>query len=121
MSTSKNNAGRPKNEERQTFPPIWCHVKYDPETSLEKWPVSNIGLGDRESNALKRIGINTVGQVMDNWNRLTEIRPKKKNANGKITSSGLGKLSEQRIHAAVFALLCSEAKVDLGINLTGCE
>lgn len=87
---------------------------------MEKIPVTSLKISQSALNALQRVGIRTVGQVLNNWDRLTDLPPK---VDGKETKgkAGLGVTKAREIRAAVFALLCRDAKVTLGMDLEGCE
>ena len=100
------------------YPTMTVRVSYDP--GLEAWPVAKLPLGDRAKNAIGRVGLTTVGEIMDNWDKLT-ILPARRivEAEAKVGASGLGAKSAREVRAAVFALLCSEAKVNLAIDVEG--
>jgi hypothetical protein len=100
------------------YPMMTVRVSYDPE--LEAWPVVKLPLGDRAKNAIGRVGLTTVGEIMDNWDKLTILPARRIVEPGlKAGSSGLGAKSAREVRAAVFALLCSEAKVNLAIDVEG--
>lgn len=109
----------PKQKEA-AYPPIQARIYWKADSDLEQIPVTRLKLSQGALNALQRVGIKNVGQVMRNWDRLTDMPPKLKNANGS-GQSGLGAIKAKEIHAVVFALLCARARVELGINLEGCE
>ena len=100
------------------YPTLTVRVSYDP--GLEAWPVAKLPLGDRAKNAIGRVGLTTVGEILDNWDKLTILPPRRIVEPGlKVGSSGLGAKSAREVRAAVFALLCSEAKVNLAIDEEG--
>ena len=103
-----------------TYPPIQARISWAADSNLEQTPIARLKLSQGAFNALQRVGIRTVGQVMRNWDRLTDMPPKLNNANG-TGQSGLGAIKAKEIRAVVFALLCARARVELGIDLEGCE
>ena len=109
----------PKPKEK-TYPPVQARISWKADSNLEKIPVTRLKLSQGALNALQRVGIRNVGQILNNWDRLTDMPAKLKNANGS-GQSGLGAIKAKEIHAVVFALLCTRARVELGINLEGCE
>ena len=84
---------------------LQVRVKWDPDkVDLESYPLAKIPLNERSKNALCREKITTLGQLMDHWDSLQEIR-------------NLGAKTAKEIRALVFALLCEKSKVSLGIDL----
>ena len=80
-------------------------VKWAPDVvGMEEYPLTKIHLNERAKNALCRAKIFTLGQLMEKWDSLGEIK-------------NLGALTVKEIHAAVFATLCDLGSVTLGINL----
>ena len=53
-------------------------------------PIERLKVDNRSNHALKHAGIVTAGQIVENWDRLMEIK-------------NLGELSVKKIRAAVFA------------------
>ena len=102
---------------RSEWPVVQVKVRYDADGSLEQWPIVKLPLGDRAKNALGRVGIKTVGDVMDHWDHLMTMPALGYSVDGKKPSSGLGETVAREIRAVVFALLCSEAQVDIAVDL----
>ena len=115
----------PKNEKqhakravpRTEWPAVQVKVRYDADGGLDQWPITKLPLGDRAKNAIGRTGLKTVGEILDNWDHLMALPAKGIKPDGKTPTSGLGETSAREIRAVVFALLCSEAQVDIAVDL----
>ena len=79
-------------------------VIYTPNDEVEAMSIAHLDLKGGAINALLRVGIYSVGDILNNWTVLTKIDP----LEGK---SGLGVTKEKEIHASVFALLCEKGCV----------
>lgn len=97
-----------KSAERPATPgqkKLQVRVKWDPDkVGLETYTVAKLPLGERAKNALCRAKIFTLGDLMEHWDDLQDIK-------------NLGAKTAKEIHATVFALLCEKAHVTLGIDL----
>ena len=102
---------------KQTYSPIKARVRYKADSDIESMPVDKLNLSVRASNALQRVGIKRIGQIIDNWYRLTNM-PARQTLTG--SASGIGMTTEREIKACVFAYLCGHARVTLSINTEGC-
>lgn len=68
--------------------------------ALDDQPVDVLQLDTRSSNGLKRAKIETIGQLLDNWDKLDKIR-------------NLGVESVKWIHAAAFARMYEHGHLKL--------
>lgn len=68
--------------------------------ALDDQPVDVLQLDTRSANGLKRAKIETIGQLLDNWDKLGKIR-------------NLGVESVKWIHAAAFAWMYENGKLKL--------
>lgn len=101
------------------YPGVSVRVRYPEDNGIEKWPTQMLGLSQRAENAVLRCGVLTVGQVMDHWDHLAELKPARLDPTKDGKGQGIGMATAVEIRRAVFALLCSEAKVSLGMYLGG--
>ena len=80
--------------------PATVRFNFHYAAALENEPVDVLSLDTRSSNGLKRAGINTIGQLLDNWNNIGRIR-------------NLGAESVKLIHAAGFAWMYDNGRLKL--------
>lgn len=109
-----------QSSKKTTYPPIQARISWKADSGLEDTPIVRLALSPAANNALHRVGIKTVGQIMDNWDRLTQMPAKATRGISGSRSSGLGDVKAKEIKACVFAFLCANAKVKLSINTEGC-
>lgn len=74
-------------------------IIYKTTQEIENMSIDHLCLKDGTRNAMKRIGLYSVGDILNNWDGLTNVIPRE----GK---SGIGVTKEKEIHASVFAFLC---------------
>lgn len=74
-------------------------VIYNINNEVEGMSIDRLDLKDGTRNALKRLGLHSVGDILSNWDNLINLVP----LNGK---SGIGVTKEKEIHVSVFAFLC---------------
>ena len=74
-------------------------VVYNTTQEVENMSIDHLCLKDGTRNALKRIGLFSVGDILNKWDDLTNVIP----IEGR---SGIGVTKEKEIHASVFAFLC---------------
>ena len=68
-------------------------VIYKDKSEVKEIGIDHLDLKDSIKNALKRDRIFTVGDILDDWDKLTK-------------KSGIGITKAKEIRASVFALLC---------------
>lgn len=110
-----------QNSKKTTYPPIQARISWKADSGLEDTPIVRLALSPSAHNALQRVGIKTVGQIMDNWDRLTQMPAKVARGCVGTKKASLGAVKAKEIHACVFAFLCQNAKVKLSIDTEGCE
>ena len=74
-------------------------IIYTANNEVEAMSIDHLSLKEGTRNGLKRVGIYSVGDILNNWAVLTKIDPL-------VGKSGIGVTKEKEIHASVFALLC---------------
>lgn len=98
------------------YPPVRVRAVYPEDSTLDEWPITAIGLSNRAENAAKRVGLMTIGDVLDNWDKLLELRPRMLDPTRDGKGQGIGMATAVELRVAVFVILCSETQVKLGIN-----
>lgn len=123
---TRKRTPKPPNPDREVklgqseWPMVQIRVRFDPDTcKVEKWPITALGISQRAENAALRVGLRTIGDVLDNWGNLLELKPKMIDPENHTAGQRIGMTSAVEIRRAVFSLLCSETRMTLGIDLTG--